>query len=154
MPRSGRGGKRQGTPGRAYPNRTDLAQAPTAAPGQTYGNVAQQINAQKQIPLPKQAPPAAPASAGSAPAGPPPPAGAAPAPIAPGSLGPLDAPTTRPGEPLTAGLTTGAGPGPEALGMAAQPDADPTVATLKGILARYPNADLQALVAQASARTP
>jgi hypothetical protein len=32
------------------------------------------------------------------------------------------------------------------------PDADPTVALLKGLLAQFPNADLQALVAQASNR--
>lgn len=30
------------------------------------------------------------------------------------------------------------------------PTQDPTLATLKGILAKYPNADLAALIAQAS----
>jgi hypothetical protein len=33
----------------------------------------------------------------------------------PGTLGALDRPTERPGEPLTAGLPSGPGPGPEAL---------------------------------------
>lgn len=35
----------------------------------------------------------------------------------PGQVVPLDAPTQRPGEPLTAGLPHGPGPGPEALGV-------------------------------------
>lgn len=36
------------------------------------------------------------------------------------SLTPLNAPTTRPDEPVTAGAATGAGPGPSALGLPAQ----------------------------------
>jgi hypothetical protein len=35
--------------------------------------------------------------------------------VLPGSLGPLDAPTARPDEPLTAGAPVGPGPGPEVL---------------------------------------
>lgn len=153
MPRSGRGGKRQGKSGTAYAQRSDLTQAPSAAPGQTYGVQAQQLRAQQQVPLPKQAPPSTPAPGGSAPAGTPPPAGAAP-PIGPGGLGPLNAPSDRPNEPITAGMPTGPGPGPEALGGIAAPQDDPTLAILKGILARYPNQDLQALVAQASLPRP
>lgn len=45
-------------------------------------------------------------------AGQPNPLGAGPG---PGELGPLTAPTDRPGEPLTHGLPTGPGAGPEAL---------------------------------------
>ncbi|RKN35937.1 hypothetical protein D7294_30370 [Streptomyces hoynatensis] len=34
------------------------------------------------------------------------------------------APSTQPGTPVTAGAAAGAGPGPEALGLTQQPDAD------------------------------
>ncbi len=151
MPRKGRGGKRTGTPGTSYPNRTDLAQPKTAAPGQEYGQAAAQLRAQTVAPLPKQAP--VPTSGQAAPPAVPAPAGGAPT-TPPGGLGGLADPSARPNEPLTAGLASGPGPGPEALGGVVAPPEDPTVATLKGILARYPNQDLQALVAQASARRP
>ncbi len=77
-----RGRKRQGTPGKAYVNRTDM--------GQDYDNTA--------------------SAAGG---------GRAPAPQMP-TRGPddspmLSSPTARPQEPITAGLSTGPGPGPEAL---------------------------------------
>lgn len=142
MPRSGRGGRRQGQPGKAYPNRSDLTQAPTAAPGQTYGVAAEQLRAQQQVPLPKQVPPSAPAPAGSAPAGPPPPAGAAPS-ILPGGLGPLTAPSDRPNEPLTAGLASGPGPGPEALGVQAMSPID----ELRAMYMANPNDDMRRLIA-------
>lgn len=136
---AGRGGRRQGTPGVAYNNRTDLNQPVRVAPSTQYGNATAQQAAQRAVPLPAQGSPPA-ATGGGSPPGPPP--------VTPGSLGPLNGPTARPSEPLTAGLPSGAGPGPEALGMAA-PGTDPTIATLKGILARYPNPDLQALVLEA-----
>ena len=83
MPRS-RGGKRQGTPGVGYSNRTDLTSnydlsKNTAATG------GEQPQAQRPMvagPLPDELPS-------------------------------LDTPTARPGEPVTAGLPIGAGPGPE-----------------------------------------
>lgn len=89
------------------------------------------------MPLPQQ--PAVPTGQPSAPQ---PPA------AQPGGLGQLTAPTDRPGEPVTAGLASGPGPGPEALG---QPplQQDPTVGLLKGLLSAYPNPDLQALLTQA-----
>lgn len=112
-----RGGKRRGTPGTAYGNRTDLTtQAPSAAPGQTYGVAAAQLRAQQQVPLPKQAAPP-PAAGGGAAGSSSPATPAAPPMTPPGALGPLDAPTQRPDEPITAGLNTGPGPGPEALGQ-------------------------------------
>lgn len=147
MPRKGRGGKRTGTPGTAYSNRSDLTQAATAAPGQEYGQAAAQLRAQQSLPLPKQGMPAASAAAPPAPASP-----ATPGGPPPGSLGPLDAPTARPNEPITTGLSSGPGPGPEALGPGAPTDPNPTVAMLKGILARYPNPDLQALITEAESR--
>ena len=138
MPTKGRGGKRQGAPGVQYPNRSDMRQAPRARPGQPYGVAGQQLEAQQQIPLATQAQPA------PAPA---------PAPVMPGGLGPLNAPTTRPNEPITAGLTGGPGPGPEALGGFVAPE-DPTISLLKGLLASYPSPDLQALLNQALNNSP
>ena len=41
-----------------------------------------------------------------------------PAPL-PGAVTPLDAPSARPNEPITAGLPVGGGPGPEAVGLLA-----------------------------------
>lgn len=124
MPRTRQGGDRSGTPGQAYPNRTDIQQQPSlparAAPGQTYGKATQQLNAQKIVPMapprvvlpPPVAPPSGPPgaapqlSAGAAPPSPGP---------APGQLGDLHRPTERPNEPVTAGAPVGAGPGPEAI---------------------------------------
>lgn len=134
-----RGGRRQGVKGRRYPERSDLRtvggplplQAPT---GQGYGERKAQIDAQRTTPMgtPVVAQPAA-----SAPADYP----------APGSLGALDRPTDRPGEPLTAGLATGPGPGPEAMPSWTNPaDADLAVfaqylPTLE-LMANQPNASI------------
>src|SRR5213078_1555218 len=106
--RSRRGGVRTGTPGSAYPQRTDLnvnRTLPITAPtGLPYGEHKALIDTQQQVPIQTPAP---------TPTGllPPPEPQAPPAPITP-----LSAPTTRPQEPITAGLPTGPGPGPEALG--------------------------------------
>lgn len=87
MPR-GRGGRRQGTPGKAYANRTDLAsnmnmnQAASPASG---GIVPQSQDAQPMLP------------------------------VYPEDTPMLLDPTQRPEEPLTAGLPIGAGPGPESM---------------------------------------
>ena len=86
MPRSRRGGPRQGTPGKAYSNRTDM--------GQNY-------NMQK----------GSPAGGGmQAPGG-----GMPQLPIYPDELPSLGTPTARPQEPVTSGLNMGDGPGPEAM---------------------------------------
>lgn len=112
--RSNRGGRRTGTPGKSYSNRTDLQshQPAMAVPGQTYGLASQQLQAQHAMPLPGGA-----ANAGPVQNPPTPPSGGMPlGPGAlPGSLGPLHAPTNRPGEPVTHGLPTGPGGGPEVL---------------------------------------
>ena len=135
MPRSGRGGRRTGTPGKAYGNRTDLNAAAlpvTTAPGQEYGAQTAQANAQRAVPMASgdiTAPGAAsPVSApGGTPQGQPSPvsaglaglldgSGALPAGMpAPGSLPPLNAPSDRPDEHLMTGVPAGPGPGPEAL---------------------------------------
>lgn len=104
----GRGGRRKPKPGGQYPNRVDLRKQPIrVAPGQTYGMATQQTQAQQAIPLAQGAP--------TGPAIPPttqPGLGQGPL---PGELGPLHAPTGRPDEPLTHGLPTGPGAGPEVL---------------------------------------
>lgn len=111
MPRTGRGGSRQGKPGKAYTNRTDLNQKlpVQSAPGQTYGAQAQQQRAQQAVPM-----------------GPPPSAARPPAARPPS----LMEPSQRPDEPLTAGMPFGPGPGPQA--VATQPN--PDLATLRRYL--------------------
>lgn len=108
-----RGGARRGTPGTTYANRTDLNTSlpKTAAPGQTYGSGAAQMRAQTAMPMGAQPPPA--------PAGPPAPPGQPP--VQPGQFGPLDRPTDRPGEPLTAGAPIGPGPNSPALPVQVDP---------------------------------
>jgi hypothetical protein len=83
-----RGGARTGVPGRAYTNRTDLAQnrvaISTPSTG-TYGEAADQRRSLQAVPagVPK--------------------------------LPPLNRPTEFPNEPITAGMSRGPGPGPESL---------------------------------------
>lgn len=91
-----------------YPNRSDLrnpAKKPArmVVPGQTYGEGAAQMRSQQAVPM-ASAPTDAPPADMSQIAGP-----------VPGALGPLDRPSERPDEPITAGIPSGAGPGPEAL---------------------------------------
>jgi hypothetical protein len=111
MPRTGRGGKRQGDAQTAYSNRTDLndrgPQPITVAPGQMYGEGKAQADAQRAVPMSgTPAPPAA------SPAGPPPappqqggipgsPPSAVPAQMTPGSVdlfAPADHPPPKPSD--------------------------------------------------------
>ena len=80
-----RGGKRQGTPGKGYSNRTDM--------GMRYDMASSQTAATGGMRAP--APPAIETYPEDTPM--------------------LLDPTARPGEPVTAGVPTGPGPGPEAL---------------------------------------
>ena len=135
-----RGGRRAGNRGGNYPNRSDLRAAlPLNAPtGLPYGDRQKLIQAQRAVPM-APAPTAAPAPGPSA--APAPPAGG-PGPIpapAPGQ-NPLLGPTKRPNEPVTAGLPSGPGPGPEALGPLAQPTQGSSVSSLLTSLASSPNA--------------
>jgi hypothetical protein len=110
MPRKGRGGARQGTPGTAYGNRTDLNEPITTVPNQAYGKAAAQRAAQQAVPMgasPVASAPAAPMSV-------------EPNRPAPGTMPYLDA-TERPNEPVTTGMPFGPGAGPEALGGRPQP---------------------------------
>lgn len=126
-----RGGRRAGKPGTAYPNRSDLnGPVPVqAAPSQRYGERAASERAQRQMPV---APPPAPTSA-PMPAAPPAPRRA---------TVPLTAPTQRPDEPLTAGIASGPGPGPEALGF----PADPIESELRALYLRFPSEELRELI--------
>jgi len=135
MPRRSRGGKRTGTPGTAYKNRTDLNTNRVEFQGQPYGIRAQQVESQRQVPV--QPPPTAsvPGAAGTAT---PPPQGPAP-----GTLGGLLDPTARPDEPLTAGLPIGPGPGPNP----ATPTGDPDMDVLRAIYKAYPSTALLRLIA-------
>lgn len=136
MPRGKRGGPREATPGKAYPNRTDMnqnRQPVQVASGQAYGERQAQVAAQEAIPLP---------------AAPPVPV-AAPSPQAPmpGSLGMFNRATERPDEPLTAGMDIGPGPGREVLPMSPvlSPD-DQLLAQLRGLYAAFPSEDLAGLI--------
>lgn len=86
-------------------------QAPKAQASQAYGERTEQIQAQRQMPLPNT--------------GPTPPQPSASGPMGPDVIEmarqlqpgtPLMAASERPDEPVTAGMVQGAGPGPEALG--------------------------------------
>lgn len=108
-------------------------QPPQAPNAQAYGMRGDQMAAQRAMPLPQSAPPPLSKDIPTGPpAGPPgappaaPPAAAPPAQINPEDptllalaqqfdpgITPLGAPTEFPNEPITAGLSTGPGPGPE-----------------------------------------
>lgn len=124
---NGHGGARLGTPGVAYPNRSDLSQnkQPLQAPtGMAYGQHKAAIDAQRAVGLPEQQDPAA------------------------GLIG-LHAPTQRPNEPIHAGMPTGPGPGPEALGLppgTGTAPTNPVADQLRALYLAYPNSDLAALI--------
>jgi hypothetical protein len=133
-----RGGRRSGTQGKAYASRTDLAMPMMAAPGQQYGKVTEQMDAQRALPMARAATdiPPAPSQAPRA-------AAAAPPVPLPGQLTSLDAPTQRPTEPITAGLDIGPGPGPEALGELGGYAGDDVGMELRAIYSRFPTEDLR-----------
>lgn len=149
MPRTGRGGVRQGTPGTAYGNRTDLnAALPVqAATGQGYGEAGMQKAAQRAIPVaPQQVSVAAPQA----------PAQAAPTTVSeqlpqqaayPGELRFLH-PTDYPNEPTTSGIDMGPGVGSEALFTTR-----PAIANMLGALANSPNASATLMDLASAART-
>lgn len=138
MPRTGRGGVRQGTVGQAYGNRTDLnASMPVqTATGQGYGVASEQQAAQRSIPVASQPVP------GATVASPTPQAQPAtvseqvapPTQFYPGELK-FDHPTEYPNEPTTAGVDIGPGAGSEALIMT-----QPSFAERIGSMARVPGA--------------
>lgn len=134
------GGRRQGKPGRKYPNRSDMrtTQPARAATNQTYGEAGSQIAAQQQMPLSTSAAPPGSSPGMAAPA-----AGGGEPQVIPS----LTDPTTRPNEPLTAGLASGPGPGPEALNQQVDPLVKAAaVLNQLGDTADAPTTQLRALV--------
>jgi len=115
-----RGGKREGTPGKAYVNRTDLgmdyapgdaAAGGMQAPAQQAGSLMPPIIGADQVPN-------------------------------------LGDPTNRPNEPVTAGIPYGEGPGPEALGPMPPDPTDPIRMVIQAMMMTTPNADLSRLLAR------
>lgn len=122
----GRGGRRKGTPGKGYSNRTDLAI--------DYA--------------PRSTPAAAPQGSPTPPS--PGPQGAAPMTMKyPEDVPKLDDPTSRPDEPITAGLDIGNGPGTEALGFIPP---NPAVQTLQAAYLVNPTPQLRRVIARMSAK--
>lgn len=121
-----RGGSRQGTPGKGYSNRTDLIQNRQPQSGSNTAAAAGQTA------------PAASAGGGSGPA-------AAPF-VDPTTRVPrLDDPSGRPGEAVTAGLFSGPGAGPEAIG-AVPPD--PVAASIEAAYLQMPTPELRRVIAR------
>lgn len=125
-------------------NRTDLlskAQPVRTPTGLGYGEATQLRQTQQQAPAgqPQTPPVSLQAQAHQAAQATPPPSRL------------IHAPTERPNEPVTTGLASGPGAGPEALvgGGAAM---DPTLAVLQGMYSRFPSPDMQALVMEAQRR--
>jgi hypothetical protein len=141
-----RGGTRTGKAGGQYSNRSDLQQAPRAAPGQTYGVATQQKAAQQVNPLPATGGTVAPVSPN--PAMDQAAALGARADALPGLMDP----TARPNEPVTAGVPFGPGPGPEALGMPTFGPDDQAEAALRAIYRQFPNSDIARVLAHIDAR--
>ena len=123
-----RGGVRTGKPGEQYSNRGDLqAQPRTAGREPQYGDVAQQ-NAVRATPDG-------------------PPTSQGPIPPPPGSLPSLVGPSNRPDEPVTAGLTQGAGAGPDA--MSPVPVINEDLFELRALYQQFPHEDLRRLIERA-----
>lgn len=117
-----------------YPNRSDLRNptkklAAKATPGQTYGEAGKQIAAQQQVPMAPQ----------------PQPAVTQPQPVErprPGQFGPLDRPTERPDEPVTAGAPFGPGRMAPMSGYSGVRNGDPVLDELRALYAAYPSEEL------------
>lgn len=125
-----RGGRRNGTVGTAYKNRTDLntpkvPSIPNTPPSAQYGESTRLQAAQKAVPM--GPPPSAP---GTPPPGPGGGAAESPQSMQAGGLGAFDRPTERPNEPVTAGIASGPGAGPPP-----QNTVPSTVSDLLGMLA-------------------
>jgi hypothetical protein len=114
-----------------YPNRSDLrntAKLPAkAATGQTYGEAGKQMAAQRAVPMAAPPTDVAPTATPQQPR------------IAPGAMGPLDRPTERPDEPVTAGAPFGPGRNQQISGYVGPRNSDPVLDELRAIYAVSPN---------------
>lgn len=129
MPRT----RRTPPPGAARPNRTDLA-VPKVPTGLPYGERQQLEQAQQAVPVQGQQDWTALA------------AQAAQHPTQ--NVTPLDAPTQRPDEPITAGMSMGAGAGADFATIRNDPTAD-IVTMLEALFARWPSSELRSLLSEA-----
>lgn len=111
-----RGGKREGTPGKAYSNRTDLGMDYAPGDAASGGLVAPSQMAQSQV----QAPPS----------------------IGADDVLNLGAPTERPGEAVTTGIDMGMGSGVSAMGAQPPPPQDPVRQAVEAMMLVNPNPDL------------
>lgn len=139
--RSNNGGPRQGQPGQAYSNRSDLrTQKIAVPPSAEYGQGERLRRAQQAVPL-AAAPPA-----GVPPPGPPGAAGGGGGFATPDSTPNLLDPTGRPDEPLEHGMPFGPGAGPEALTPA---PVNEVTARLRALYLVHPTPELRELIQQA-----
>lgn len=128
-----RGGRRNGQAGKAYPNRTDLnkklpVQAP---PSSQYGERTQLEQAQQAVPMGGNPNPVPQGSVGSG--------GPGPGPLVQaGGLGAFARPSANPAEPVTAGVPSGPGPGPEILNRPGAITTDPLSLQLRALAQQYP----------------
>ena len=121
-------------PGKLTPSRPDLkTQAAQAPAGQQYGQAGSQIASQKVQPIAGSATPGGvPASMGQLPG------------MGPGEIPTLSDPSAFPDEPLTAGVPSGPGPGPEALNSASYGPKELSV--MRALFLKFPNDDLRRLI--------
>lgn len=110
----------------AYGQRTDLNMAPTAVPGQTYGEAGAQIAAQRAVPMGAPTTTAAPTAPTST----------------PGQYGPLDRPTERLNEPVTAGAPFGPGRMSQGNAYIGPRNSDPILDELRALYTSYPSDEL------------
>jgi len=129
-----RGGPRVGIPGNPHPNRTDQNLPAIAPTGGTYGTGAAALQSQQAQPLPNMG---ARSAGGDVNAG---------MPVAPGEVPGLGDPTARPDEPVTAGLASGPGPGPEALPMASNAMAPEELSIVRGLYKKYRHDSIRQLL--------
>jgi hypothetical protein len=118
-----------------YPNRSDLRNpakkiAAKAAPGQTYGEAGKQMAAQRAVPMAAPPTDVAPTATPQQPR------------VAPGSMGPLNRPTERPNEPVTAGAPFGPGRTQQLGGYIGPRNSDPILDELRALYATYPSEEL------------
>lgn len=143
-----RGGPRTPTPGTSYPNRRDLATQPAQAPkGQDYGERGKTMERQRIQPV-AGAPTTPTASPTASPSGNP--LQQAMTGMEPGSVPTLMDPSARPNEPVTAGLSSGPGPGRE--GLTAGTFGPQELSLLRGMYRKYPQFPaLRAMIEQLEA---
>lgn len=123
-----------------YSKRTDggPSQVMSAAPGQAYGDAKAQMDAQRTAPMGGTSPlpkPAAPQGGDAAPS------------MQPFSGVPLNAPTQRPGEPVTHGVDIGPGGGSDVLNLPSQPSGPQGTGQMSALLSRLSATDLTGALA-------